>query len=75
MSMGTTDKSPGHEVLAAAGNFITIFLGSVIVGSMTALIAAFIVKRQATYVGEPPAKVDEWIIVGKGDEDEQKTLR
>ena len=75
MSMGTTDKSPVHEVFSAAGKFCIIFLGSVIIGAMTALIAAFIVKRQATYVPAPSAKVDEWIIVGDDGEDDKKTLR
>ena len=43
------DKSPFGEVVSAGGKFITIFVGSIIIGAMTALIVAFVIKRQATY--------------------------
>lgn len=49
MSMGSEGKSPSLEVLSAAGKFVTIFIGSIIIGAMTALIVAFIIKRQVTY--------------------------
>ena len=57
MSMGTEDKSPVHEVFSAAGKFVTIFIGSLVIGAMTALIVAFVIKRQATY--ETGAKADK----------------
>ena len=41
--------NPFLEIASAAGTFITIFVGSLIIGAMTALIVAFIIKRQAAY--------------------------
>jgi len=42
--------SASEEILYALGRFSTIFIGSVIVGAMLALIASFILKRQTSYV-------------------------
>lgn len=49
MTMGQDDKSKVHEVSSAAGKFAIIFLGSLVMGATTALIVAFIIKRQAAY--------------------------
>lgn len=46
MSMGMEeDKSKVEEIGAAIGKFVIIFVGSLIIGSMTALIVSFIIKR------------------------------
>lgn len=45
MSLGTEDKTPAQEVFSAAGKFIIIFVASIVIGAMTALIVAFILKR------------------------------
>ena len=42
--------SASEEIFSALGRFSTIFIGSVIVGAMLALIASFILKRQTSYV-------------------------
>lgn len=42
-------KSPVVQILGAAGKFCLKFSGSVVVGAMTALIVAFVLKRQADY--------------------------
>ena len=49
MSLGQEDKTPAEEVFGAAGKFVIIFLGSIVIGAMTALIVAFIIKRQTSY--------------------------
>ena len=36
------DQSAFQQVLGAVGKFLLIFIGSVIIGAMSALIAAFI---------------------------------
>ena len=51
LNMGKTENlSTFQEVAYGAGRFITIFAGSVIIGTMLALIAAFILKRQTSYI-------------------------
>lgn len=68
LKMGKSDdKSSGEEVLTAVGRFVTIFLGSLILGAMLGLIAAFILKRQAQYLSSE--KIDE------SGADEPKNLR
>lgn len=46
---GEDQKSAVHEVFSASGKFFIIFIGSVVIGTMTAMIVAFIVKRQSSY--------------------------
>lgn len=59
-------------MLGAAGKFILIFCGSVVVGAMTALIAAFIQKRQAQYSDEIKAEYEKSVnLRQKNFEDEQ----
>lgn len=61
------DKTPTHEVFSAAGKFVIIFCFSLLIGAMTALIVAFIIKRQATY--ESGSKMDKPV------DGEEKSLR
>ena len=42
-------KTATEEILNAVGIFFIIFIGSVVVGMMTALICSFILKRQSAY--------------------------
>ena len=59
-------------MLGAVGKFILIFGGSVVVGAMTALIAAFIQKRQAQYSDEIKAEYEKSVnLRQKNFEDEQ----
>lgn len=39
------EKPPMIQILSAVGKFFTIFIGSIVIGIMTAFIVAFIVKR------------------------------
>jgi hypothetical protein len=46
LSMGEpTDDSKAVQLSAAAGKFCVIFIGSILIGAMTAFIVAFILKR------------------------------
>ena len=47
MEMGSSAKnlSSTQEVLFAAGRFVTIFIGSLILGAVLGLIVAFVLKR------------------------------
>ena len=42
-------QTPSQQVIGAIGKFFLIFIGSVVIGAMTALIASFMQKRQSTY--------------------------
>ena len=55
------------DVLKATGRFFTIFIGSVIIGAMTALLVAFMIKRQSSYQIAP--KQDEVV------EEDKKNIR
>lgn len=58
LSMGEpTDDSKAVQLSAAAGKFCVIFIGSILIGAMTAFIVAFILKRQAAYEGAPNTNV------------------
>ena len=68
MAMGNNEeRSSTAEVSTAVGRFATIFLGSIVLGSMLGLIAAFILKRQSSF--NTVEKLDE---SGPG---EQKNIR
>lgn len=43
------DSSPLKQVSLACGRFLLIFVGSLIIGAITALIVAFILKRKGEY--------------------------
>ena len=45
LKMGDGEKSIAEEVTAAAGNFFAIFIGSIILGTVFALIIAYMLKR------------------------------
>jgi len=46
LSMGEpTGDSKAVQLSAAAGKFCVIFIGSILIGAMTAFIVAFILKR------------------------------
>ena len=68
MSLGAEGKTPAQEVASAAGKFVVIFVGSVVIGAMTAFIVAFIIKRQTSY--ETGSKRDLQRI-----EEEKKSMR
>ena len=42
------DLSQAEELGFAFGRFLTIFIGSLVLGAILALVAAFILKRQGT---------------------------
>ena len=46
INMGeSSDESTLSQIGSAAGRFLVIFIGSILVGAMTALVVAFIQKR------------------------------
>ena len=45
LKMGDGERSLADEVSAAAGNFIGIFVGSLILGMMMALVISYLLKR------------------------------
>lgn len=42
---GQDDKSTSSELLASGGRFMLIFIGSLLIGAVSALLIAFIMKR------------------------------
>ena len=46
---GTGDRSASEEFMAASGRFLLIFIGSLLIGAVSALLIAFIMKRQSNY--------------------------
>ena len=49
---GEGDKTAGEEVLSSCGRFLLIFVGSLLIGAVSALLIAFIMKRQSSYINE-----------------------
>ena len=49
---GEGDKSTSQEILGSIGQFVIIFVGSLLIGAVSALLIAFILKRQASYIRE-----------------------
>ena len=45
LKMGDGDKSMAEEISAAAGTFCAIFIGSLILGTVFALLTAYMLKR------------------------------
>ncbi len=52
MQAGTDGKPAGEQVLDAVGTFCLIFIGSIIIGAVSALLIAFVLKRQASHAKE-----------------------
>ena len=46
VSVGLNGKSPAEEIGFAIGQFCLIFVGSLAIGAVSALLIAFILKRQ-----------------------------
>ena len=46
LQVGINGLSPGEEIMHSIGQFLLIFIGSVIIGAVSALLIAFILKRQ-----------------------------
>ena len=57
-----------QQVIGACGKFVLIFTGSLVVGAMTALVVAFILKRQSTYSFERIKSAEEEANVSKRKE-------
>ena len=49
---GKQKFTAGEEVAFAFGRFLTIFVGSLVLGAVLAFVASFILKRQGTIVDE-----------------------
>ena len=49
MMAGKDGRSPGSEIVSSIGSFILIFVGSILIGAVTGLLIAFVLKRQATH--------------------------
>lgn len=50
MHSGSGDRSFGEEIGIGIGNFCLVFVGSLLIGALIALIVAFILKRQKTHL-------------------------
>jgi NhaP-type Na+/H+ or K+/H+ antiporter len=42
-------RTPGQEIISSTGSFILIFVGSVLIGAVTGLLIAFVLKRQSSH--------------------------
>ena len=49
---GTGSKTVGEEIGSSIAQFCLIFVGSLLIGAVSALLIAFILKRQASYIRE-----------------------
>lgn len=49
---GQGDKTVSQEIFFSIGQFMLIFVGSLLIGAVSALLIAFILKRQASYIRE-----------------------
>ena len=47
LKMGRPGHTMEEEIAAAAAEFVIIFLGSIMIGALTALLTAFLLKRQS----------------------------
>lgn len=52
MSAGQGNHTFGQELGLATASFLLIFLGSLFLGAIFALLISFILKRQSSYTGE-----------------------
>lgn len=50
--VGLSDDSFSYQMVNALGQFCLIFVGSLMIGAVSALIIAFILKRQASNVSD-----------------------
>jgi NhaP-type Na+/H+ or K+/H+ antiporter len=55
MMVGEDGKSAGNEILSAIGSFFLIFTGSLVIGAVSALLIAFVLKRQNSHALEAAA--------------------
>ena len=46
------EKPLGAQLLESVGQFMLVFVGSLLIGAVSALMIAFILKRQASYIRE-----------------------
>lgn len=49
MMMGKDGNSVGHDILASIGQFNLIFIGSLLIGAVSALLISFMLKRQSSH--------------------------
>lgn len=49
---GQTEATISQDMLSSVGQFLLIFVGSLAIGAVSALLIAFIMKRQASYLNE-----------------------
>ena len=55
MMLGGNGNTAGQEILDAVGSFFLIFTGSLIIGAVSALLIAFVLKRQNSHALEAEA--------------------
>lgn len=49
---GQGDKTVSEEIFGSILQFFVIFIGSLLIGAVSALLIAFILKRQSSYIRE-----------------------
>ena len=49
MKAGKDGKSAGSEIFSSIGQFTLIFIGSLLIGAVSALLISFMLKRQASH--------------------------
>jgi NhaP-type Na+/H+ or K+/H+ antiporter len=52
MMTGLDDKPPGQEIIDSIGSFFLVFCGSLVIGAVSALLIAFVLKRQTSHMNE-----------------------
>lgn len=52
MNTGSEGSTATEEILNSIGSFFLIFIGSLLIGAVSALLIAFIMKRQSSYLKE-----------------------
>ena len=53
LKMGQNDRTLTEELLTAGCEFFIIFLGSIVIGAIAALLIAYLLKRQSSEVTRP----------------------
>lgn len=52
LNAGEKQASISHQIIVCIGSFMLDFVGSLLIGAVSALLIAFILKRQSSYIRE-----------------------
>jgi NhaP-type Na+/H+ or K+/H+ antiporter len=72
MMMGKDGNSVGHDILASIGQFNLIFIGSLLIGAVSALLISFMLKRQSSHKETSQREaVEEELVENREEREEQ----